>query len=198
MDSATKQRLREVCHDLRQPLATISVLADLIAASPDVPQSLRRRVLQVVSEARLMSDLLGTLITNQGDAVRVDLTPLTKKVVDVSRLTYNGTIRMFLESSETVMVDEFWLRRSFATLMDNSVRAAGEGGFVLVRVRRMGNYACWEVEDSGAPTEAQDPSESHGFPAIDRVAESFGGHLEIFEGDSLGGALLRLSLPRVK
>ncbi|HEY8199742.1 MAG TPA: ATP-binding protein, partial [Actinomycetota bacterium] len=94
-----------------------------------------------------------------------------------------------------VLVDEVGLRRSLANLVENATRAAGPEGSVLVRVRRARTWIHCEVSDSG-PGFGKGPSgsQSLGLTIVDRLARSHGGRLEVLDS-TLGGAMLRLSLP---
>jgi signal transduction histidine kinase len=190
------QSIREICHDLRNPIATISALAAAAMsqmASPDA--NVRKRLEQIQDETRRMTQLVRQLLDDTTAPRMLDAAVVAGEVVASCRVTFPGTIQVMASAGAKVLVDEVGLRRSLANLVENATRAAGPEGSVVVRVRRARRWIHCEVSDSG-PGFGNGPSgsQSLGLTIVDRLARSHGGRLEV--GDSsLGGAMLRLSLP---
>jgi signal transduction histidine kinase len=195
-----EQSIREICHDLRNPIATISALAAAAMIQLDAPSgsggpTVRKRLEQIQEETRRMSQLVRQLLEDAIAPILLDAAVVAGEVAASCRVTFRGTIQVMASAGAMVLVDEVGLRRSLANLVENATRAAGPDGSVLVRVRRARTWIHCEISDSG-PGFGKGPSgsQSLGLTIVDRLAQSHGGRLEVLDG-TLGGAMLRLSLP---
>jgi signal transduction histidine kinase len=197
-----EQSIREICHDLRNPIATIAALAAAAMIEMDASSSpnegraiVGRRLEQIQEEARRMTQLVRQLLEDSTAPRLLDASDVAAEVAASCRVTFPGTIQVIAQAGAMVLVDEIALRRALANLIENATRAAGPDGSVLVRVRRARQWIHCEISDSG-PGFGNGPSGSQalGLTIVDRLARSHGGRLEILDG-SLGGAMLRLSLP---
>ena len=193
-----EQSIREICHDLRNPIATISALAAAAMTQLDAPAegpTVRKRLEQIQEETRRMSQLVRQLLEDATTPTLLDAAVVAGDVAASCQVTFPGTIQVMASAGAMVVVDEIGLRRSLANLVENATRAAGPEGSVLVRVRRARSWIHCEVSDSG-PGFGKGPSgsQSLGLTIVDRLARSHGGRLEVLDG-TLGGAMLRLSLP---
>jgi signal transduction histidine kinase len=56
------QGLREVCHDMRQPVAGVLALAAAGLVDPDVPIPVRARLEQIVQQAEMLADMIQDLL----------------------------------------------------------------------------------------------------------------------------------------
>jgi hypothetical protein len=52
------QRLREACHDMRQPVAGVFALAAAALADPDLPGTVRAQLEQIVRQAEGIADMI--------------------------------------------------------------------------------------------------------------------------------------------
>lgn len=196
-----EQSIREICHDLRNPIATISALAAAAMSQLDSPTdsnggpTVRKRLEQIQEEARRMTQLVRQLLEDASAPSLLDAAVVAGEIAASCRVTFSGTIQVMASAGSMVLADEIGLRRSLANLVENATRAAGPGGSVLVRVRRARGWVHCEVGDSG-PGFGKGPSgsQSLGLTIVDRLARSHGGRLEVLDSP-LGGAMLRLSLP---
>jgi signal transduction histidine kinase len=190
-----EQSIRETCHDLRNPIATVSALAAAATHEIGSPEAVLKRLQQIQDETRRMTQLVRQLLEDGTEPRILDASSIAAEVVASCRVTFIGSIRVMAQAGATVLVDEVGLRRSLANLVENATRAAGPEGSVLVRVRRSRGWIHCEVSDSG-PGFGKGPagSASLGLTIVDRLARGHGGRLEILDS-SLGGAMLRLSLP---
>ena len=193
-----EQTIREICHDLRNPIATITALAAAAAHEIGSPEAVVKRLGQIQEESRRMTQLVRQLLEDGTEPRLLDASAIAGEVVASCRVTYPGNIRVIAQAGAIVMVDEVGLRRSLANLVENATRAAGPDGSVLVRIRRARSWIRCEISDSG-PGFGKGPtgSQSLGLTIVDRLARDHGGRLEILDGP-LGGALLRLSLPAAR
>jgi signal transduction histidine kinase len=193
-----EQSIREICHDLRNPIATISALAAAAMTQVEAPSggpTVRKRLEQIQEETRRMSQLVRRLLEDVTTPSLLDAAVVAGEVAASCRVTFTGTIQVMASAGAMVLADEVGLRRSLANLVENATRAAGASGSVLVRVRRARDWIHCEVSDSG-PGFGKGPSgsQSLGLTIVDRLARSHGGRLEVLDSP-LGGAMLRLSLP---
>jgi signal transduction histidine kinase len=193
-----EQSIREICHDLRNPIATISALAAAAITQLDSPvegSTVRKRLEQIQQETRRMTQLVRQLLEDASAPTLLDAAVVAGEVAASCQVTFPGTIQVMASAGSMVLVDEIGLRRSLSNLVENATRAAGPDGSVLVRVRRARGWIHCEVSDSG-PRFGKGPSgtQSLGLTIVDRLARSHGGRLEVLESP-LGGAMLRLSLP---
>jgi signal transduction histidine kinase len=192
-------RRRQLRHDIRHELATIMVLASLLEGAPDVGPDSRRRVRQILGEARWLDDLQraydATCSDGEGpvravaNVIRLDL--VAKEVVDAIRLSTPTTIG-FTASAAWVYADRLALWRALRNMVDNAVRAAGPNGRVEVAVERAAGWAVAEVADNGPGFGAAPAgTDSLGLEIVRRVAADWNGHLEISRS-SIGGCRVRL------
>ena len=196
-----EQSIREICHDLRNPIATIAALAAAAISQLDAPSdpqqgpTVRTRLEQIQQETRRMTQLVRQLLEDASAPTLLDAAVVAGEVAASCRVTFSGTIQVMASAGSMVLVDEIGLRRSLSNLVENATRAAGPEGSVLVRVRRAKGFIHCEVSDSG-PGFGKGPSgtQSLGLTIVDRLARSHGGRLEVLDSP-LGGAMLRLSLP---
>src|SRR2546430_8658739 len=93
-----RSRLREVCHDMRQPVATIIVLAEAALSNDEIPLGVRRRLGQVMDQAEWLGEMLRHLIepaangTAEGEFL--DLVHLARDVVQIELVTYPGDLAL--------------------------------------------------------------------------------------------------------
>jgi signal transduction histidine kinase len=182
-----------LCHDLRQPVAAIIMLAAAAAAQGGVPEGVQQRLEQIAAEA----EWLGRMVTDVLDASaveqRVDLRDVVADIVDEARATackveFASTHPMFLQTNATLA------RRAITNLLDNATRAAGSGGRVRVDVRRTAELAVIEVEDAGPGYGRIEAHTGFGLGVVRLLASRHGGSVLIGQS-RLGGARVRLALP---
>jgi hypothetical protein len=87
----TLQGLRETCHDMRQPVASVFALAAAALAEPGVPQAARTRLEQIVDQAEWLADLiqhsLQTVEPGVPDACLSDLLRVASEAVAAEHVT---------------------------------------------------------------------------------------------------------------
>lgn len=192
------QRLRETCHDMKQPLACVFALVAAALAEPGLPRSAADRLEQLVEQARCLRDMIEQLLhdPHPEDRVRLlDLAFLAEEIAAAERLVYEGEI-VFTRPSEPVLTwgDQQDIRRIIVNLLGNATRAARPLGKVQIDVRNEQETAQLTIDDSG-PGFGRIP-EGHGL-GLQSVARSIGryeGSIDYGRG-SLGGVRVRLRLP---
>ena len=198
--------LREVCHDLRQPIAGVLALAGAALAEADLPEGARGRVEQIVELAEWQSELVENwLETAAGDAaprtVRTDALQVVTETTAAERLIWAGNLTLIWPPEPVFIgVHPVVLRRMTANLLDNATRAAGPSGTVTVEVTRWDDRMLLAVEDDGpgfgslVKGRGLDRGHGLGLSTVARQAIQHGGRLECGRG-SLGGGRASLWLP---
>jgi signal transduction histidine kinase len=52
------RRLREACHDMRQPVAAVLALSGVALSEPALPEAVRVRLEQIVQQAESLADMI--------------------------------------------------------------------------------------------------------------------------------------------
>jgi K+-sensing histidine kinase KdpD len=188
--------LRRLGHDLRQPVAAISMLAAVAELPPDLPAEVRDRLDQIRVEASRISDICGYLLGEIDGLEVADLPEIATQVVESARAT-SGVAIDLISTPIVVRANSVDVWRALANLVENACRAAGRGGSVLVKVSAGTEGARLEVHDSG-PGWGEGPrgTAALGSSIVRATTAARGGHLETGAGE-LGGAVACLVLPSV-
>jgi signal transduction histidine kinase len=178
--AASAARLvRELCHDLRHPAATIMALAAVLDAQPELPAELRPRLTQIAEEAGRISALCRGVLSEPAprEPVRVDI--VAGQAAAAARTLFGITIDLHADPSE-VMADQLVVWRVLTNLLDNSCRAAGPMGHVRLRVRTAGATVAIEVADNG-PGFGAGPTgcASLGLAIVQAAVRGYGGVLSV-------------------
>ena len=140
--------LRELCHDLTMPAASIRLLAGAAARESDPDPSLQARLRQIVDEAARIADICGYFLDPSRRAGPADLLTLAAEAADSVRSRHRTTIDV---TAETAMAAAHPLDvgRILANLLDNACRAAGPDGRVRLVVEGYRDRPRFVVADSG-------------------------------------------------
>jgi signal transduction histidine kinase len=182
-----------MCHDLRQPVATILMLAAAAAAEAEVSHSTQVRLDQIAAEAEWMSSIIREVLATRATPQEIDLRDTARQTTsDPGRA--DVTCRTELPDHPVrVRANAILVRRAVANLVDNACRAAGPGGAVTVAVRQTGRWAVVEVEDSGPGYGQIAPGCGLGLEVVARAAADHGGRVDTGRS-RLGGARVCLRL----
>ena len=198
--------LREVCHDIRQPIAGVLALAGAVLAEPDLPEDARGRLEQIVELAEWQSELVDNwLETAEGNAApaegRTDAVRVVNEAAAAERLIWPGDLTLIWPPERVLIrMHPVILRRMTANLLDNATRAAGPSGTVAVEVSRWDSRMLLAVEDDGPgfgwPVRGEGLAKGHGLglSTVASQAVQCGGRLECGRS-SLGGGRVSLWLP---
>lgn len=199
-------RVREVCHDLRQPVAAILMLASAAEMRPDVPERVRDVLQEIMSQTEEISATVRQFLDDAkqgvdglGEPVPCNVAGLAAQAVERWRATFDGDLALAAaEEPLHVTVDPVLFKRALGNVLSNGTRAAGGSGRVQVTVRRFetaeGERAVIEVDDSGPGFGNIPAGHGLGLAVVRRTMEAAGGSVEFARGP-LGGALVRLVLP---
>jgi signal transduction histidine kinase len=193
------RRVAEVCHDMRQPLATIRYLLEN-AMHERGSSSIRRHLSGINAQLDYMTDLTERMLGEFAvarEAVEVRAL-LQAAVVTVQGEAAKSSVRLRLVVPEQVIVwaDEVSLRRAIINLTENAIRVAGPAGQVRISASRRPGMVAICVEDSGPGLEgAVNRRPALGLLITEQVARVHGGRVEAAVSSRLGGAAFWLLLP---
>jgi signal transduction histidine kinase len=196
-----RQDFRELCHDLRQPVASIMMLAAAAQCEAEDPQAVQRRMDQIVREALWLSRVIEPVEVDAdrgpSDAAElVDLGEMAREVADVVGATYAGTIVVDGDVEVLVAAPPVVVRRTLHNLVVNAARAAGEGGTVDVDVHSVQGIAVVDVCDDGPGFGKVAPGTGLGLGLCRRFLAAYGGRLDISMSKQ-GGVRATVTLPLV-
>lgn len=182
--------VRSLCHDLRQPLAAISLLAR--ADETDT----QTRLAGIRHEVGWLSDLVDSVLGDPGvaEAEVIDLSELARFATSCVAAPSGTTLSVDVEGAVFVCGRRVPLARALMCLLDNALRAAGEAGRVEVTVFRRASYAVIAVTDDGPGVGRILPQHSLGLVTVRAVLADCAGHLDLDNG-VWGGAVATVTIP---
>ena len=164
-------------------------------STDDVPVHLISMLDHIDRQARWMDRLLSEVLDEPFEVVVVDLADTLAGCCSAAPPGAPYDLTFTRSGAVPVLVDPVGLERAARNLVDNAVRAVAGGGRIEVTVSSCGTRGVLEVADSGPGFGALAPRQGHGLVVVRHFVERFGGDLE-YGTSALGGALVRLSLPR--
>jgi two-component system, OmpR family, sensor histidine kinase MprB len=189
--------LKELRHDLRQPLAAVRLLVDTMLSTTRVPPEAAVMLDRVQQQTEWMLQLLGSDMDQQPQVSIVDLADIAQSPCLATPTGAPYRERVHAEHDVLVLADPVGLQRAVWNLLDNARRAVADGGEIEVRVRQRGREALLEIADSGPGFGYLQPQHGLGLIGVRRFAERFGGDFSVGTS-SFGGALVTLRLPSVR
>lgn len=150
-------------HDIGHEVATLAALVAAIRDDARLDGPLRARVTLLEREVDQLLDLVGAASPGPGpDRSGTDLRPLLAEVAACRDAASPGTVALRPGPVAVVRADPVDLRRLVTNLVDNAVRAAGEGGRVEIAVELLdGGVPAVRVLDDG-PGPGRGPGGRHG------------------------------------
>jgi signal transduction histidine kinase len=193
------QWLRETCHDIRQPVAAVLILADAALTEPHLPDVTRSYLEQISTLAQSVAGLVHQRLRADQhadeEADLIDLVQLADEAATAQRVTFEGTLRL-LPQAEPVLIraNPVDIRRIIANLLGNATRAAGSAGRVTIEVGCDSSLAQLAVEDSG-PGFGHIPEGTRlGWRIIAQNLARCGGSIK-YDESTLGGVRASFWLP---
>jgi signal transduction histidine kinase len=222
LEAQRRDHIAMLVHDLRHPLSSLGLIAEVLDAEDLTPGERRHVVDQIRSMcsemARLVDDVLAASRLEAGvfsvepRPVRVGtiIEPILSVFTPVASrrrvaLAFDGSLDL------EVRADPQKLRQALDNLVANALKFTPRGGRVRVRVWREESSVLFEIADSGpgiAPEEAASIFDRYrqgargraaggaglGLAIARGIAEAHHGTISVATGD-LGGAAFRVSLP---
>ncbi len=191
--------LQEICHDMRQPVASVFALAAAVLAEPGLSQAACTRMDEIIKQAEWLADLiqhaLHTTVPGAPGSCRSDLLSVANEAVAAECVTWVGEVKLVASAGPVyTAVHPVLLRRMVANLLSNAMRAAGPSGRVTLQVGQEEGSARLCVEDTGPGFGKIQKGLGLGLAAVLRDAIRHGGRLECGNGTG-GGARVSLTLP---
>lgn len=158
-----KRLFHDVSHELRSPLARISVAVELAEKSPEKAHEFLQRIEGDVQVLNAMVDELLTYARLDENAVihfeRTDLVPLLEAITDDADFEGSATgTHVTLQSPDSIQMNMHVdsLMRAVENLVRNALRYSGPGQQVSVVAKEENEHVVITVTDSGP---GMDPSE---------------------------------------
>jgi len=225
-----KRFIADAAHQMKTPLAGMRMQSELALRQLD-PAEIHRSLEQLAKSSESATRLVNQLLAlaraeNQPQAgmafAEIDLPVLARETVrDWVQASFAGEIDLGFEppgDEGTVVIagQPLMLRELLSNLIDNALRYTPAGGSVTVRVRRDGERALLEVEDTGpgiAPSERERVFERFyrilgsntqgsglGLAIVREIAQQHGAEIDIFNNPRshskrFPGSLFRLTFP---
>jgi PAS domain S-box-containing protein len=148
-------------HELRNPLAAIALASDILTAAADAPERKRWAAEVVKRHAdqlnRLVEDLLDVSRVSHGKVTlhpaAVDLREVLSAAMESSQSILDSKRHQVVitvpDEPVEVTGDAARLRQVMANLVDNAGKYTPSGGRIAIALRREGERAIFEVQDSG-------------------------------------------------
>lgn len=195
---APRKHCREVCHDMRQPVAGVLCLAGAALAVPELPSAARSWLEQIVIEAQSLAELIEQFLDREdpaGGTLPTDLWQLASEVAAGQQLTYLGLLLMTAPPRPVLVnVNRVDVRRITGNLLSNATRAAGPDGCVTVQVTSDDNCARLVVQDNGPGFGRIQQSTGLGTGVIASCLVRCGGQID-YGPSPVGGVRAAVSLP---
>jgi signal transduction histidine kinase len=199
---AVRLRRRQLSHDIRHELGTITMLASLLSCAPDMDQQSRDRARQLLGETRWLDELHAAYEELQEqDSLGAPAVPapirldaVTGEVV--AAIGMATRTRINLTATETwAHADRLAYWRALRNILGNAVRAAGPDGTVEVAVGGEDGWAVARIDDDGPGFGEIAPGlGSLGLGIVQDMVAERGGELEIRRA-ARGGCCVRLRYP---
>jgi PAS domain S-box-containing protein len=228
IERAKQEFFGSVSHELRTPLTSIIAYTELLRDfDSDNLSEEGRKALEVIDrnaqrELRLVGDmLLVTRIQEGGFSLQlesVDLALVVEDSIDAARRPAESAgldLRAEIEAEDLPELtgDPHRLGQAIDNLLSNAIKFTQSGGWVAVRLRRRGDTAIIDVEDSGLgiPKEEQErlfdrlyrasSALQHqiqgvgiGLSIVKAIAEAHGGSVRV-ESEERKGTIFTLEIP---
>jgi len=189
-------KVGELCHDLRQHAAAVSMLVAAAAAAPDVPPVIQQRLRQITREAGRLCTIVNDVLARRPVYAPVDVVDLASDVVAGALVTYAGKLTLSVDGSACVLGQRTQLDRALSNLIENAAHAAGATGHVHVGVRTDCKVVYIRVDDDGPGLLGAAGGVSLGLLIVDRVVREHAGSVVVGKSH-LGGTRVEMSVPRL-
>lgn len=188
--AAGSDLVRALFHDLRQPLAALHILASTDATDTQA------QLAGIREQVRWMGELVDSVLGEPGrDRVEVlDLAEIARSAMSSVPVPPRTTVSLDLVAGVTVSGRRVPLSRALLCLLDNALRAAGDGGHVELVVRRRGRWAVVSVADDGPGVGRIRQQHALGLVTVRAVLADCAGHLDLVD-HVRGGAVASVTIP---
>jgi signal transduction histidine kinase len=185
--------VRALCHDLRQPLMAIVLLAGAASGDPS------RRMDGILDQAQWLADMVEGVIGGAAEdcPARVNVVDLASRCVLRAQHTADCEIGFIATDRAMAVAAPVALSRAVSCVLDNAVRAAGPGGHVTVDVTSTAQEIVIRVIDDGPGLGHVPTNNSLGLPITRALVSACGGGFELKAGTARG-MVARIVLPALR
>lgn len=189
----TGSSLRELCHDLVEPAATIRWLVR--AAEAESGEGLRDRLAAIAAAAGQIAAICDDILDPPRCRPRVRLDQVAAEVVASARARYAGVIDI-VSQPVTASIRTGDIIRILCNILANACRAAGPTGRITVEVNEVDGQARLTIADSGHGLAggAVGGRAGLGFEIIGALALKYDGTVHLGVSD-LGGLAVTVRVP---
>ena len=189
----TASSLRELCHDLIEPTATIRWLVR--GAEADSGEDLRARLEAIAAAAGQIAAICDEIIDPPRRRPRVRLDKVAAEAIASARARYTGAIDI-VSQPVTAAVCTGDIIRILCNLLSNACRAAGPVGRIRVAVGETDGCARLTIDDSGHGLDgtAARGRAGLGLDIVSALAMKNGGSVHLGASD-LGGLAVTVQVP---
>lgn len=185
--------LRELCHDLIEPTATIRWLVR--AAEAESGEELRERLEAIAAAAGHIAAICDDILDPSQYCPPIRLDRVASEAVESARARYAGMIDV-ASQPVTVRVRTGDIIRILYNILTNACRAAGPAGRIMVEIGEVDGQARLTIADSGNGLAGASPSgrAGLGLEIIGTLALKYGGSVYLGVSD-LGGLAVTVQVP---
>lgn len=209
------EQLRDTCHDMREPVASILALAAAARAEPRLPAAARLRLEQISGQAEWLAAMIHEFLheavqeqrreedelarirgrdTSEADG-RPDAVSVVSQVIRAGRPTWSCDLSVTSRGTPVrCTMHPVLLRRVVWNVLSNAARAAGPSGLVTVQIWQSKGLLRLVVEDSGPGFGNVPGGFGLGLAWVTRTVVRHGGRIECGRGAG-GGARVSLWVP---
>jgi signal transduction histidine kinase len=183
-----RSQVREIVHDMRQPLAVIAALVGAAEVRADLPSDVRLGLEQIKGQVENLTELCHRMLDGSGPRLPLAVDRLVADVVGDAEIAHARPIEL-VTSHATVIGDDVSLRRAVWNLLENACRAAGPH-WVRVSVAESQGEVRIEVSDGGPGFTNGPPGTSClGLAIVDSVVRHHGGRVDVDLTNRVGAAV---------
>jgi signal transduction histidine kinase len=185
--------LRELCHDLIEPAATIRWLVR--AAKAESGEELHNRLEAIAAAAAQIAAICDDILNPPRCGPHVRLDKVVAEAAASARTRYAGVIDV-VSQPVTAQVRTGDIIRILANILANACRAAGPDGRIIVKVDEADGQARLTVADSGhGPASAAVGGRAGlGLEIVGALTRKYGGSVHL-DSSGLGGLAVTVQVP---
>lgn len=190
-----RSEVREVVHDMRQPMAAMAALVAAVEVRDDIPSDVRWSLDRIKDQLGHLRELSHRVLDSDGARCVLAIDRLVAEVVSDAELAHGRAIEMLGYGQAILVVgDAVSLRRAVSNLLENACRAAGPR-WVRVAVSQGDGDVRVDVSDGG-PGFANGPpgTSSLGLTIVHSIVRQHGGRV-MMGSATPGGATVSIVLP---
>lgn len=184
--------VRELCHDLRQPVAAARALLHQLHVEARPAGVAAERLRGLEDQLDALSHLLEAQL-RPPEQVPVDLGLVAGAAADVLAPGTGARVGVEVSGRPVVLGDPVLLQRMVTNLLDNACRAVRPGGRVRLRASSGDGEVLLEVDDDGSAADREGGT-GLGLLIVESALTRHGGRA-VTRPSALGGLCVQLRLP---